>query len=1112
MIVTNPKGLSFHFSENGTVSEIRHNNLRINMRKSDLHNQPGTFFYLRWPGSKQTADLLGPNMLERFSAGDNSFTAHGQAFGLNFTLTLLPDANSLMWKWQADLVNQSSTEQTVELFCMQDVALKQAIATTMNEYYASQYLERLVMLHPHYGKVACCRQNMKEGGKNPWLIMACSEGANAAYLDGMTFYGKTHRETGIAEALKDYTEGSEYAGESSLLALRSQALHIAAGASKSIEFAFFFMEDHPEASSVDDLKLINQLFENEGYCSEKNDGVRGFTPVKSLFYPPQLLVSEDLTESEIHEHFNGEQRMQEFENDQLLSFFYGHNNHVVLKTKELKTDRPHGHIIQALKQLGPDESNMSTNPFAAGVFNSHLTQGNTNFNSLLSIYSNQFHLASAVGQRVFVEFSGEYHLLGVPSAFEMGLNHCRWIYKYKGTVIQVVTWSNPDHPQINFSCRLLQGDGLNLLVSHHFDPTLNWQFNQIGSQTLMVHPECESMMGAMFHNGYFSLHLHQPTCAYSWTGESLLRSDGREQSSHIRILQLSKCSQFTMSIIASLNETTKVLAISDAEAQFKADVNTAQNKWTALSGGLKLADGSEKIAFINEILPWFGNNALIHFLTPYGLEQFGGAAWGTRDVSQGPIDFLLHLEKFDEARKVLSMIFAHQNPDGGWPQWWMFDRYHHIRAHEAHGDIIYWPVIALSKYISITGDHQILDEQIPFYHPQGQDAAEYAPLSEHMNRLIRMITNSFLPGTALVPFGGGDWNDSLQPVSDELAERMVSSWTVMMNYQAFRMYAKVLDNRGETLASESLNQWSERIKADLNKHLIRDGVVAGYGLHCDDGSFDLLLHPGDTTTGIQYSLLPMNRGVICEIFSAEQAVFHQQIIKKHLLGPDGARLMDKPLRYKGGIQTIFQRAESSTFFGREIGLMYIHEHIRYAEALARTGKADEFLHALLQVVPVQYRMQVSNSDLRQANCYYSSSDIAFNNRYDADSNYVKLHDGVLTFRGGWRVYSSGPGIFIGLVVSALIGFSVNNGDVLLDPVIPASLDGLQANLSFRSKQLKIKYIIENQCFSPKKILINGREINHKQAKNPYRKGGALISLAYLMSFLSQETNDIEITL
>ena len=116
---------------------------------------------------------------------------------------------------------------------------------------------------------------------------------------------------------------------------------------------------------------------------------------------------------------------------------------------------------------------------------------------------------------------------------------------------------------------------------------------------------------------------------------------------------------------------------------------------------------------------------------------------------------------------------------------------------------------------------------------------------------------------------------------------------------------------------------------------------------------------------------------------------HQDLIEQQLKGPDGARLMDRPLKYQGGIQTFFQRAESSTFFGREIGLMYIHEHIRYAESLARTGRADAFLIALRQAIPVAYRDVVPCGDIRQSNCYYSSSDVIFKNRYEADERMMK---------------------------------------------------------------------------------------------------------------------------
>ena len=54
-------------------------------------------------------------------------------------------------------------------------------------------------------------------------------------------------------------------------------------------------------------------------------------------------------------------------------------------------------------------------------------------------------------------------------------------------------------------------------------------------------------------------------------------------------------------------------------------------------------------------------------------------------------------------------------------------------------------------------------------------------------------------------------------------------------------------------------------------------------------------------------------------------------------------MFDRPVGYRGGPMTLFQRAEASTFFGREIGIMYMHAHLRYAEALARVGDGPGLL-------------------------------------------------------------------------------------------------------------------------------------------------------------------------
>ncbi|HYQ73816.1 hypothetical protein, partial [Cellulomonas sp.] len=48
-----------------------------------------------------------------------------------------------------------------------------------------------------------------------------------------------------------------------------------------------------------------------------------------------------------------------------------------------------------------------------------------------------------------------------------------------------------------------------------------------------------------------------------------------------------------------------------------------------LTRGLAVADGS-RLAELETLLPWWANDARVHYLVPHGLEQYQGAAWGTR--------------------------------------------------------------------------------------------------------------------------------------------------------------------------------------------------------------------------------------------------------------------------------------------------------------------------------------------------------------------------------------------------------------------------------------------------------------------------------------------------
>jgi 1,2-beta-oligoglucan phosphorylase len=432
----------------------------------------------------------------------------------------------------------------------------------------------------------------------------------------------------------------------------------------------------------------------------------------------------------------------------------------------------------------------------------------------------------------------------------------------------------------------------------------------------------------------------------------------------------------------------------------------------------------------------------VHLTVPHGLEQYNGGAWGTRDVCQGPVEFLLALEHDEPVKQILRIVFAQQyETRGDWPQWFMHEPYSPIRDRHSHGDVIVWPLKALCDYVEATNDLAFLDKAVAWRREAELATTEHeSPIAAHVAKLLATVRERFIPGTHLIRYGEGDWNDSLQPADPKMRDWMVSSWTVALLFQQVNRYAEVLRRAGRNAEADGLSQLARAMREDANRHLIRAGTVAGYALFDPDREEpELLLHPSDTRTGLCYSLLPMTRSIIAGLFTPDQAQHHLRVIREHLLFPDGVRLMDRPVAYRGGLETIFRRAESAAFFGREIGLMYVHAHLRYAEAMAVLGEADALWQALQVVNPIAVTDQLAHASPRQRNAYFSSSDAACADRYQASAEWQRVKDGTVAVDGGWRIYSSGPGIYARVLLQHALGIRRYFGERATLPALPRAL-------------------------------------------------------------------------
>jgi len=173
--------------------------------------------------------------------------------------------------------------------------------------------------------------------------------------------------------------------------------------------------------------------------------------------------------------------------------------------------------------------------------------------------------------------------------------------------------------------------------------------------------------------------------------------------------------------------------------------------------------------------------------------------------------------------------------------------------------------------------------------------------------------------------------------------------------------------------------------------------------------------------------------------------------------------------------------------------MYTHAHLRYCEALGRVGDAQRLWDGLLLAVPLGLSDRVPVTRPRQTTCYYSSSDAVFADRVQAGEHYADIARGAVPLEGGWRVYSSGPGLFLRLVVECLLGVRRRSDAVEVDPVLAPSLDGLEARVPYPGGPLTLRYAVRGPGHGVRSVRVDGVDVQTTPLINPYRTPGVAVA-------------------
>jgi cellobiose phosphorylase len=1092
--LTSRSGLSLEVTSRGALRRFECGSTALNLFVGNELEGGPTNLYLRRHrgGTTEFTALLGPRSPTRFDLrqADGRLIGAGNWQGIDYVVALVLAQDAPAWFWHLRLMNTTPSQHQLDLIYAHDVALAPYGTVRLNEYYVSQYVDHTPLQHQSRGCAIASRQNLPAEGRNPWCVIGSLRSATSFATDAMQ--------------LRDLTKklpGRRLQHEHSLVAIQDATLHIDAGQSISAGFFGLYRPDHPGATSPTDLESVDQATA----LPEAVQGTIGFVPADvttsaTLFATAPTLQATDLDDAGLRELFAGEWRHEERdEQGTLLSFFHGEDCHVVLRAKELRVQRPHGHVLRTGLHITPDEAALTSTVWMKGVFHSMLTQGHVSFNRFLSTTHSYLGLFRSHGQRLFVEIDGAWQLLDMPSAFEMTRSAARWIYVHGEETIQVRAAASTDAHEMTLAVEISPAKPRRLLISHHVamngddgstDGATSWR---IEGESVIVTPSPGTELAGRFPNGSFALTPVGSTEFQRVGGDELLFADGKSREQPYICIVTAPARTVVLGIRGQLVPESGPAPLRVE----KPGGLTPQLKMSAPAAGPL----SQHLTRIADIVPWFSHNAFVHYLSPRGLEQYSGGGWGTRDVCQGPVELLLALGRTAPMRDLLLRVMSAQNADGDWPQWFMFfERDKGVRAGDSHGDIVFWPVLALAQYLIASGDQSLLDEQVAG-----------ATVWQHAERALALIEKRVVRDTALAAYGHGDWNDALQPADPAMREHMCSAWTVTLHYQTLTTLARALRSIGRTQEAATFANRAEAVQRDFQRLLIVDDVLTGYALFEASGVRHLL-HPSDTTTGVRYSSLAMIHAILEDLLTPEQARKHLQLIDAHLRGPDGVRLFDKPMPYHGGPMRFFQRAESATFFGREIGLMYMHAHLRYAQALAHIGEADRFFQALCQANPIGIRAIVAPATPRQANCYYSSSDAAFADRYEASAEYQRVVEGRVDLDGGWRIYSSGAGIALGLIVRRFLGLTAEATALSIDPVIPAALDGLRVTTTLLGKPIEVSYTVGAKGCGVSRIELNGNRLSFERELNPYREGAARVAIEAVTDALQAKKNRLGIAL